>query len=183
MAADEKIFAHSMTDNDKLLAEIAQIIVGAHNGSYKPHLIPKEKEVAPPYYRWVHSPEGYSLISSNTQDFEHPQILTTDGEIADFIGHVFLILAGDPSIKWDNIMESKAVSEELEKYFSKSEVHDIKIELSNKNHNNYFDDKPAEQKSPTIWATVKIGDQKDVWEKMDMMGFTYFDRNLWEIQL
>ena len=119
MTYDEKILNYKMTEQDKELAEIAQVIVGAYNGSYKPHLIPKEREIAPPYYRWKHTSEGYSLISSETQDFEHPQILTTDENMSDFIEHVFLILAGNPSVKWDDICKSDAVNRTLAKYNSK----------------------------------------------------------------
>lgn len=121
---DEKVLKYKETDKDKLLAEIAQVIVGAYNGSYKPHLIPKEKEVAPPYYKWKHSSEGYSLVASETQDFEQSQVLTTDAYITDFIEHVFLVIAGNSSVKWEDVCKSSAVAHALEKYYE-SEVYDF----------------------------------------------------------
>ena len=183
MTFNEKILSYDMTERDKLLAEIAQVIVGAYNGSYKPHLIPKEKEVGPPYYRWKHGSEGYSLISSETQDFEHSQVLVTDERITDFIEHVFLVLAGNASVKWKNVCKSDAVNRALAKHFEMPDITFLRTEISNIGYKQYFNNLGNAVSNPTIWITVDMNKSKDVWNVMELKGFTYLDRNLWYLEL
>ncbi len=146
MAYDEKILKYEMTDKDNALANMARVIVGAFSGSYKPHLILKGKEVAPPYYKWKHSPEGYSLISSDTEGLENVSVLVTDENINEFVEHVFLVLAGNPSVKWDIVMTSSAVSKAVVEWFGKwinEDLNDPEYKFEQlDNPNDYFNKPP-----------------------------------------
>ena len=178
MSFDDKVLAYEMNDNDKLLAEIAKLIVWAYNGERKPHIIPHEKEVSPPYYRWKHSPLGYSLIISETEDFGSAKILTTNEHINDFVEHVFLVLVGDTSVEWTKIVNtSDAVKYALNKHFG------MEVELSNIGYDHKFDTfgVPKLPIKPTIWANRIIDDT--AFKEMEEKGFTYFERDLWEIEL
>ncbi len=180
MTFDEIIFNYEMNDRDRQLANIAQIIISAYNGSYKPHPIPKEKELAPPYYMWKHSKVGYSLITSQTEDFASPTVLVTDENINDFVEHVFLVLAGTTEVKWDKVYTSDAVKHALDKHFG------MKVDLSNTGPNYETEGifgTPKLPIRPTIWATVDLKANPDAWVTMEEKRFNYFDRNMWIIEL
>ena len=153
-----------MTDNDQLLAEIAQIIVEAYNEECD-HVLPDSN------YVWKHTGEGYALLSSDTE--------ITDKYIYDFVEHVFRELAGKKDIKWNKVYTSKTVITALEKRF------DMKIDLSNIGYNHKMDamGNPELPPRPTIYASVDLKANPDAWNTMDEKGFTYLDRNMWMIEL
>ena len=163
---DEKILGYKESDKDKHLSKIAELIIGAYNGSYKPPII---QAGVPMYVK--HTPEGYSLITSDRGD----RIETTDEYFSDFVEHVFLVLAGNTEVKWKWICESDAVTHALEKYFG------IKVDLSYTGY--YAALKSDVATHPTIWAAVDLKANPDAWTTMEEKGFDYFDRNIWMIEL
>ena len=176
------VVAYEMGGRDKLLANIAQLIVGAYNGEQKPHRIPKEREVAPPYYRWKHSPEGYSLLTSETEDFSSPTVLLTDAHINDFVEHVFLVLAGDTTVKWNKIYTSKAVLLALEKYFG------MKVDLSNIGPDHETEGifgTPKLPIRPTIWVDHNIQVDDYNGDILLREGFKCYkhDKEVWGLEL
>ncbi len=179
---DEMVIAYEMGGRDKQLANIAQLIVGAYNGEQKPPVIPKEKEIAPPYYRWKHSTKGYSLLSSETEDFATASILVTDEHIYDFVEHVFLVLAGDTTVKWNKVYTSKAVLLALEKYFG------MKVDLSNigpEHETEGIFGTPKLPIRPTIWVEHNI--QVDDYKRDILLreGFKCYkhDKEMWGLVL
>ncbi len=108
-----------MTKNEAL-AKMAETIIGAYNGSYKPHII----NVHVPM--WViYSSEGYSLVSSDRGE----RIEFTDSKLSDFVVHVFTYF-GSKNTTWENIRNSDAVLRTLqEKYGSNKRF--IKLIISN----------------------------------------------------
>lgn len=166
-------------DKDKLLAEIAQLIVWAYNGACKPNPLPKE--LPAPYYKWKHGTLGYSLLSSETENFSSPTVLTIDEHICDFVEHIFLVLAGETSVKWNKVYRSDAVSYALERFF------DVKVELSNIGPDHKTDRMgiPIPPARPTIWIDEQTIDDKSK-EKLKGMGFeryTKADRPMWALEL
>lgn len=165
MTFDEKILSYDMTDHDKLLAEIADIIIEAYNGSYKPHIVQNLSNAIT-----KHTPNGYSLLRTEQEHLPEPKtwVLTTDESISDYIEHSFLIL-GKTSVKWRDVEQSKAVLIALGKMFG------IEIALTlNHSGDGYF---PYSQ----VFAAWK--GPGDMHKEMKEKGFTYFDRNFWEIRL
>ncbi len=168
---DEKILEYKENDKDKRLSEIAQLIIEAYNGSYKPHLIQNLGGVTT-----KHTPEGYSLLRTEQEHLPIPKtyVVTTDEKIPDYIHHAFLVL-GKTNVKWKDVCESYAVTQALEKYFG------IKVDLSYTGY--YAALKSDVATPPTIWATVDLKANPDAWTTMEEKGFAYFDRNIWMIEL
>lgn len=121
MTFDEKILSYDMTEHDKLLAKIADTIIEAYNGSYKPHIIQNLSNVAT-----KHTPNGYSLLRTEQEHLSEPKtlVLTTDENISDFVEHSFLVL-GKTSVKWKDVVVSKAVSHALGSKYYESSVYDF----------------------------------------------------------
>lgn len=165
MTFDEKILAYEMTDHDKLLAEIAEAIIGAYNGSYKPYIIQNLSNTTT-----KHTPDGYSLLRTEQEHLSEPKtwVLTTDENISDFIEHSFLVL-GKTHVEWKDVEQSKAVLIALGKLL------DMEIALTlNPSGDGYFP-------YPSVFAAWKGAG--DMFKEMEEKGFTYFDRNFWEIRL
>ena len=120
MTFDEKILAYEQSDKDRILADIAQTIIEAYNGSYKPHIIQNLENITT-----KHTTEGYSLLKTEQEHLSEPKtwILTTDESIPDYICHAFLVL-GKTSVKWEDVCKSSAVTHALEKYYE-SGVYDF----------------------------------------------------------
>ena len=169
MSFDEEVICYKMNEEDERLANIAQLIIGAYNGSYKPPII---RAGMPMYVK--HTPEGYSLITSECGE----RVETSDKHINDFVEHVFLVLAGDTSVTWTKIVNtSAAVKNALNKHFG------MEVELSNVGYDHKFDmfGIPELPIKPTIWAKRVI--DETAFKEMEDKGFTYFERNLWGIEL
>ena len=116
MTFDENIWNYKMNTQDEALAEFAKTIIVAYNGSYKPHLIQGNFPTGyPTAYRFKHSPKGFSLIKDDQQD--GIGFLTTDENLSDFAEHAFLVLIGSANIKWQQITESKAVQQTLQRKY------------------------------------------------------------------
>ena len=158
----------SKVTHDELLAELAQLIIGAYNGSYKPPIIHAEN---PMYVR--HSLKGYSCIVTEGGE----NIISTDESINEFVERVFLILAGNTEVKWNRVCTSDAVKHALNKHFG------MEVELSNVGYAHKFDvfGIPTLPIKPTIWAK-RVADDA-AFKEMEDKGFTYFERDLWEITL
>lgn len=150
-----------MSEKDKLLAEIAGVIIAAYNGSYKPHIISN------PHYKVTHGQKGYSLIEDSTE-------LVTDKRIDDFVEAVFYTLSG-ATVTWDKVWTSTAVKKGLERYFKVAP-----IELTNASPTQDIDvnGEPMGLPEPTIWAVSGLD------ATLESKGFTRFNRtNLWTITL
>lgn len=176
MAYDEMILNYEMAGQDKILSDVARTVVEAYNSSFKPHIISKEKEVALPYYRWKHTDKGYSLLSSDAEGFENASVLTTDENIGEFVEHVFCVLAGNTSVRWGSVCESDAVNKSLAKLFETPGIVFLQVELFNR----CWDESKS---TSTIWVAVNMKMSNNVSEIMKSKGFTYFDVNLWSLQL
>lgn len=168
MNSHDKILSYAMTGNDKLLAEIAQLIIDTYNASYQPSIIPSGN---PRYVK--HTPEGYSFIATDPKD----TILTTTATINDFVEHVLRDLTGDTSAKWKEIYISDAVKNALNNHFA------MKVDLSNIGPHHRFDAMgiPELPIHPTIWAKRTI--DENAFKEMEEKGFCYFARDMWEIEL
>ena len=121
MTFDEKILAYEQSDKDRILTDIAQTIIEAYNGSYKPHIIQNLENITT-----KHTTEGYSLLKTEQEHLSEPKtwVLTTDENISDFIEHSFLVL-GKTSVKWKDVIVSKAVSHALENKYYEASVFDF----------------------------------------------------------
>lgn len=168
MSFDEEVICYKMNEEDERLANIAQLIIEAYNGSYKPPII---LAGVPMYVK--HTPKGYSLITSERGE----RVETTDEHINDFVEHVFLVLAGNTDVKWTKINTSDAVKNALNKHYG------MEVELSNVGYDHKFDmfGIPELPIKPTIWAKRTVDDT--AFKEMEDKGFTYFERNLWGIEL
>ena len=151
-----------MSEKDKLLAEIAGVIIAAYNGSYKPHIISN------PHYKVAHDQDGYSLIGAEDS------VIIADKRIDDFVEAVFSELSG-ATVTWDKVWTSTAVKKGLERYFGVAP-----IELTNASPTQDIDvnGEPMGLPEPTIWAVSGLD------APLESKGFTRFNRtNLWTITL
>ncbi len=171
MTFDEKILAYEENNKDKMLSEIAQLIIEAYNGSYKPHLIQNIGGATT-----KHTSEGYSLLRTEQEHLPMPKtyVGTTDEKLSDYIHHAFLVL-GKTSVDWKDVCASDAVIHSLEKHFG------MKVSLSNAGY--YATKQHDTSLRPTIWAAVDLKQDPDAWAMMEAKGFDYWDRNIWCIEL
>ena len=176
------ILSYIPNDKDKQLAEIAHTIIRAYSGSYKPHLIKDISELT-----IKHTLKGYSLIKTEQEHLQKPRTYTafTDGNIADFVQHTFLVLSYT-DVKWKDIYCSKAVIKALERHFKLSET-GITIELSNIGIATTYDifGNPELPIHPTIWAKISDEKKKDsnICADLESKGFTHYKDNVWKITL
>lgn len=169
---DEKVLAYNMNSRDAQLANIAQLIIGAYNGSYKPPIIRAD---VPMYVK--HTPEGYSLITSERGE----RVETTDEHINDFVEHVFLVLAGKTDIEWNKVYISEAVKHALKKHFG------MEVELSNVGHAHKVDSFgiPEPPIKPTIWVVHDVQVDYYMREILLREGFKCYSngRETWGLEL
>ena len=122
MSVKEILEAYVMTEEDEELIDLAKKIIYTFSGSYKPHIIPNNRLVSPPYYKWIHSPEGYFLISSETEDFREFKVVAEETDLCSFIERVFLALTGDSWVTAGKVFESEEVNRMLEKEKQKKDI-------------------------------------------------------------
>ena len=111
---DELLRKYKQTPKDEAFAHLSGVIIGAYNGSYKPHLMDFASGLQ--HERTKHTPAGYCLVFINTERGYHSYIKVSDKKLSDYIPHVFIV-NGKVSVEWDDIISSKAVQKALEKEY------------------------------------------------------------------
>lgn len=99
-----------MTDK-KELETIAELIIKSYNGSYKPHIISKEK-LGNLSYRCERKDGKLSLIATDTNNSEI--VITTGDNLGDFVESVFDVLSY-ADVKWEDVKQSSAVRYALQR--------------------------------------------------------------------
>ncbi len=94
-----------MNEHDTALAEYAQVVIQAYNGSFKPHLV-KFLSDQLSVYEFTHSDKGFCLLRNG-------EALTTDKDLSAFIVHVFLVTGGYENIDPKEVFDSPAVQHAL----------------------------------------------------------------------
>jgi len=100
---------YTMTETDKLMSDVAKIIINAYNTANKPWIIKDLKN-----YTILHNDKkGYQLIKDNGSE---KIILLTNSNVVDFAHYVFIVLGQCP-VRRTTIVNSNAVNRELKRYF------------------------------------------------------------------
>lgn len=111
---DELLRKYKQTPQDKAFTRLSEVIVGAYNGSYKPHLVNFAKGLQCEYTK--HTPIGYCFVFSDMERGHFSYIKLMDEKLPDYISHIFLV-DGNVSVNWNDIISSKAVEKALEKEY------------------------------------------------------------------
>ena len=162
MSFDDEIVAYKMTDNDKMLSQLATLILQTYNGSFKPHLIQRDIDG---YVK--HTKVGYSLVS---REKSNEILLTTDSDLADFLEHVFLTLGGMKYLNIDDVCNNSSVKHVLKDRFG------LDVNLSLAGHNDPY----KEYTLSSIWINNNDWSRQ---KELESLGFYFYDRDIWVIKL